>query len=90
VTTNESGPRRGRPDDRLPRPHVTRMLRHGGDDVRDPGARSCCPACGQPDPLTALHLLLAERREAWIDGQMEAFANGWDQRGAYEAERGAA
>ena len=90
MTTNESGPRRGRPDDRLPRPHVTRMLRHDSDDVRDPGVRSCCPACGQPDPPTALHDLIAERREAWLDGRLVGFDHGWTQGLEAGLERGAA
>ncbi len=40
--------------------------------------------------IATLALVIAERHEAWEQGVLEGFADGWEQRGAYEAERVAA
>jgi hypothetical protein len=45
-----------------------------------------CPCCGH-DLVTMLCELIAERREAWQDGEFCGYGLGWEQRGEAERER---
>ena len=100
TTENRHGPRRGRANEVPPRINVTDNIRHDGDGAVEAEAASGCPTCDH-DPIAALRQVLAERQEAWRAGcrvrrdaleraEFRDFAAGWELRGEYEAERGAA
>jgi hypothetical protein len=65
------------------------MLKHSSDVRVEALAPGACRCCGH-DLVAALRRLVAERQEAWQDGLLEGFGEGWDQRGEAERERGAA
>ena len=50
-------------------------VRHDGDDARV-ATSGPCPRCGH-DLMAALRQIVTERREAWQDGVLYGYGNGW-------------
>lgn len=96
MTRHESGRPPGRNPENRPSSHFTAATPPPQGQaictVTDAGrfvADEACPACGH-DGVSALHDLIAERRQAWLEGRLDGFGDGWDHGLEAGLERGAA